>query len=373
MLTLNLAFSSLTSPPHQNLRPSSPTSPLTTLKASIAVSEARVNDSSAQQRRFRKDNKASAAAIKKDLDTLQDRLNRITATDRNLQTRQLQQGQHMRQADEAIVSITNDLETIGKCPEEDSSEWLEKKSGWEVQRAEHQAVRDGLSQLKEKHQREMSSFQAEALSAQQKRERLQHRTAKLNGQHERLQSSTAEGLNEKERQTSEQHAKNSERYHLELHYQEQLANLARAIQDFRYRCRQAWQQSQVLETAYEQQQLMTSHSSLTNSRPITPEGDLPGTRPHSASYRARSTSMLSGNSIYTDFSDQDPAPPMPTRSMIEEMRQHSGSSGSVGSKAGSSPMSPAVALGSGGWGSGGVGAVGSMWKGKGVGGSPSLG
>lgn len=329
----------------------------------------------------------------------------------------------MRQADDAIVSITSDLETIGKYPGEDSSEWLEKKSVWEVQKAEHQAIRDGLSQLKEKHHRETSTIEAEAISAQQKRERLQHRTAKLNGQHERLHSSTVEGLNEKERQTSEQHAKISERYHLELYYKEQLASLARAIQDFQYRCRQAWQQSQVLETAYDQQQLMTSHSSLTNSRPITPEGDLPGTLPHSASsaasrfptfgspdphhplsnghalasasssaviphryenrsvsdtrhdtsYRARSTSMLSGNSIYTDFSDQDPAPPMPTRSMIEEMRQHSGSSGSVGSKGGSSsPMSPVVAPGGGGWGSGG-GAVGTPWKGKGIGGSPSLG
>lgn len=335
--------------------------------------------------------------------------------DKNLQTRQLQQSQHMRQADEAILSITDELETIGKCPEEDSSEWLDKKSVWEVQKAEHQAIRDSLSQLKEKHHRETSLIEAEALSARQKQERLQHRTTKLNGQHERLQSS--------ERHNSEQHAKISERYNLELHYKEQLAHLARVIQDFQYRCRQAWQQSEVLATAFEQQQLMTSHSSLINSRPITPEGDLPGTLPHSASsaafrfptfgspdshhhpllsngnalastsssvvtphryenrsvsdtrhdgsYRARSTSMLSGNSVYTDFSDQDPAPPMPTRGMIEEMRQHSGSSGSVGSKHGSSsPMSPAGGTLGGGWGSGGA----SMWKGKGVaGGSPSLG
>ena len=398
-IALTVVLASSQNPTQQQiLRPSSPTSPITTLKASIAAYEASVNDSSIQQRRQRKDNKASVTAIKKDLDTLHERLNRMSATERNLQTRQLQQSQHMRQADDAISSISDELDAIAKIPEDDLNEWKVTKAAWEDEKVEHSSIRDHLSEMKEADHRETLTVEAEALSAQQKRERLQHRTAKLNGQYERLQSSADQGLHGKDRQSAEQFAKDSERHLMEASYKEQLNQLMRAVQESQYRSRQAWHQCQVLETAFEQQQLMATQSSIIHSRPITPEGDLPGTlpvtnpstafrfptfgspvtdpsypssllnansnfsslaspRPQQDNYRARSTSVLSGNSVYTDFSDQDPAPPMPTRTMVEEMRKHSGSSGSA---SGSSPMSPKPL----GWG------IGSGWRGRG---SPAIG
>ena len=320
------------------------------------------------------------------------------AAEKNLQTRQLQQSQHMRQADDAITSISDELDVIASIPEDDSNEWKQKKSAWEDQKSEYSSIRDHLSELKEANHRETLTVEAEALSVQQKRERLQHRIAKLSAQHERLLSSTAQGVNGKERHHAEKVAKNSERQHIEASYKEQVNHLARTIQELQYRSRQAWQQSQVLEAAYEQQQLVASQASINHSRPITPEGDLPGTLPTSTSstafrfptfgspavdvsypaslanangnmssltsprlqqdnYRGRSTSVLSGNSIYTDFSDQDPAPPMPTKRMIDEMRKHSGSSGSAG---GSSPMSPKPP----------VLGTGSGWRGRG---SPAIG
>ena len=288
------------------------------------------------------------------------------AMERTLQTRQTQQTQHMRQADDAINSITSELDEIGKLPEDEPFEWKQTKAAWEEGKAEHSDIRESLSQLKEDNHRDVSSIQNEAISIQQKRERLQHRTVKLSSQHERLESSTSQGLNERDSQYAEQAAKNLEREQFDRAFNIQATNLIRKIQETQYHSRLVWQQSQLLETAYEQQQLMASHSPFNGSRPITPEGDLPGTQPHSASsnalrfpnfgspdthtllsgnfvsprqdnFRNRSTSMLSGNSIYTDFSDADPAPPMPTANMVEEMRKHSASSGSAG---GSSPMSP---------------------------------
>ena len=404
---------------------------MTTLRNSIAAYETSLSESIAQQRRLRKENRASATALKKELEGLQDRLNRVSAAEKSLQTRKIQQNQHMRQAEDAIISLSDEVETIEKSPEDDLSDWKQTRCAWEEQKAAHAELKDKLGQLKTKNLRDIAALEADAVSAQQKRERLQQRSAKLIDQHERLETSNAQGLDEKERQAQEQRAKQAERDQIEISYRGELNQLARKVSELQYRARQASQQSQVLETAFEQQQLMTAqYPYSTTSRPSTPEGDLPGTNPLSAtgtsssanfrfpnfgspeshlpvngsnSYsnafpyqqshaqfshpeylpnqhlnfqsdvsknRARSLSMLSGNSIYTDFSDQDPAPPMPTRSMVEEMRAQRGSN-SESSGGGSSPM---VANGSlqGGWTSNGSRSGSAHgWNGIGTGNAPS--
>ena len=399
---LDLAFQS--TPSQQDLRPTSPTSPMTTLRHSIATYETSLNESNNQLRRFRKENRASQAALRKELDALQDRLNRVSAAEKSLQTRKVQHNQQMRQAEDAVVTLSDEVETMGKSPEDETSEWKQTRSAWEDQKASHAEQKDRLAQLKTQNLREIAALEADVVSAQQKHERLQQRSAKLHDQHDRLETSNAQGLDEKERLAHEHRAKQAERKQAEASYQSQIHEYSRRISELQYQARQANTQAQMLESAYDQRQLMAAQypPPLLASRPSTPNGDLPGTNPPSSanfrfpnfgspephvtvngsmSYsniypyqpphsqqlsqhpfipsphqnfhpdtsnnRVRSLSMLSGNSVYTDFSDQDPAPPMPTRSMVEEMRAQRGSaSGSSGG--GSSPM---VANGSlqGGW------------------------
>ncbi|MCJ1391206.1 hypothetical protein MMC18_004068 [Xylographa bjoerkii] len=321
------ASSTIIAPHVQPVRPSSPASPVTTLKTSIAAYETTLDEASSHQRRLRKDGKATSITLKKDLDVLNDRMGRVGTNDRGLQNRQLQQNQHMRQADDAIALISDELENYANLPEEEPHEWQEEKTSWDFQRDQQSTVEEDFSRHKDSNHRDASSVQSEALTITQKRERLQHRTTKLSDQHTRMHSVTAYGTTEKEHQMSEQTAKFSGRHYLEASYQDQLNNLMRSFHDVQYRARTSWQQAQALETSLEQQQALNSHS-----RPITPEGDLPGTLPQSATStgfrfptfgtpdsfpsmtnghsgaRGRSTSMLSGNSVYTDF-DEDPAPP----------------------------------------------------------------
>lgn len=337
-----LASSALVAPPHQTLHPSSPASPLTTLKSSIAASENTLNDVSSQQRRIRKDGKAASAALRKDLDLLNDRMNKVGNNDRGLLNRQLQQSQHMRQADDAINLISDELESYAKLPLDEPQDWQQQKSIWENGRSVQAKIREDLLHFKQINHRDHAALQTEALTTTQKRERLQHRAAKLSDQLNRLQSSAMAGTSGKERHFSEYNAKNSQRHQMEAHLQEQLSNLVRGFHELQYRGRNTWQQIQALEQAYEQQAIMASQSPLSDSRPITPEGDLPGIHPASTNStgfrfpsfstpeslaslpnghgvhsgfrnegsRARSTSLLSGNSVYTDF-DDDIAPPMP--------------------------------------------------------------
>lgn len=303
-----------------------------------------LGDSQARQRRSRKDNKALAATIKKEIDVLQSKIAKAGGEDKAQRSRQVQNNLLIRQAEDAIVSITSQLEELGGIPEEDIQEWKAKRRDWEEERSRQITIREDLFRHKESATREMSSIEAESSANQQKRERLLLRSTKLNDQLERIQSATTQGLDEKERKMAEQAAKESDRLQTEHSYNEQFHSLTRSIQETQYRSRQAWQQAQTMEHAFDHQQLLAAPPDLTEDGLLTPEGDLPGTNafsaasnPGSSSFRfpsvfgpltdsspanqaslrreggrARSTSVLSGTSAYTDFSDPDPAPPMPT-------------------------------------------------------------
>ena len=280
----------------------------------------------------------------------------------------------MRQADEAITLISNELDSMNSIPEDDVKDWQQAKHDWEVEKGHQDKTREELFRCKEVAWQERSAVQAEGTSTQQKRERLTTRGTKLNEQRQRLLSATAEGLNEKERREAEIAAKAADRRQFEERSQEQVTNMQRSIQEAQLNAQQAWQQVQALQSAHQQQQLMNAAI----DEPITPEGDIPGTGMPSSTapsgfrfpgfvsndyatmrggsstafrhdIRPHSTSLLSGgNSTYADFDDQDPAPPMPSLRPIGKLRgrQESGSSGS-GSGSGSSssqrdPTSPAV-------------------------------
>ena len=255
---------------------------------------------------------------------------------------------------------------MGCLPEDEIILSKERKADWDEARTHQTATRDELFRCKESAHQEKSSIHAEATSAQQKKERLLTRKSKLNDQHDRLESATSQGLDETQRKNSEQAAKDGERLQLEKRYVEEMEYCQRTVQESRHVTQQTWHQAQILESAFHEQQ--------EGERPITPEGDLPGTVPqhtsgsafrisafgsadlpngirsqsgsfrHSDS-RPRSTSMLSGNSVSAEIEDQDPAPPMPARAVEvirEKGRKRSGGSGSGSSGSQRDPASPVV-------------------------------
>ena len=364
-----------TTPLHRVHRPSSPTTPSTTLKKSIAAFETSLSESQARQKRSKKESKIASAALKKDIDVFSSKVSKLAGEDKAHTNRHLQWNQHTKQADEAVNSITGEIESLGCIPEDDLKMSREKKVAWDEARNGQSLARDALFRTKESAHREKSAVQTETITAQQKRERLHGRKTKLNEQHERLESATSQGLDEKLRKNSEQAAKDLERLQMEQRCRESMTNFQQILQESRYQAQQAWHQSRIVEGAFHEQQMMANSQ---EERPITPEGDLPGTvlhqtpapgfrfpafgspdhpnglRSHSGSlrhndHRPRSTSLLSGNSVYADFEDDDPAPPMPARAVEvirERGRKQSGCSGS-GSGSGSSgsqrdPASPLV-------------------------------
>lgn len=358
-------------PAHRPHRPSSPTSPTTTLKNSIAAFESSLSEAQIRQKRGKKDNKAASASLKKDIEVFSAKISKLGGEDKAHLNRHLQWNQHTRQADEAVASLSEEIESMGCLPEDEIRLSREGKASWDEARTHQTATRDDLFRCKESAHQEKSSIHAEATSAQQKKERLLTRKSKLNDQYDRLESATSQGLDERERKNSEQAAKDEERLQIENRSLDQLAHYQQSIQDSRYVTQQTWQQARLVAGAFDKQQRMSTPD---EERPITPEGDLPGTVPHHAAApafrfpafgspdppngirshsgsfrysenRPRSTSMLSSNSTYADFEDQDPAPPMPARAVEvirERGRKQSGGSGSGSSGSQRDPASPVV-------------------------------
>lgn len=364
---------SSTASPHRAHRPSSPKNPTKTLKDSISALESNFSDSLARQKRSKKDNKAAFTALKKEADFLSSRISKLGGEDKAHINRHLQWNQHTRQADDAVNYISQEIESLGCVPEYDLKLSKEKKASWDKAKAQQSITREDFYTSKGFAHREKCSAQNEAIATQQKRERLLSRKAKLSEQHVKLESATTQGLDERERKNSEQVARDLERLQYEQRGHDQMTNFQAAISESYYLKQQTWQQAQTIENAFHEQQ--TIHDS-NFERPLTPEGDLPGTIPyrtiqqpfrfpafgspdqpsglrsHSGSLRhsdrrPRSTSMLSGNSVYADFDDEDPAPPMPVRAVEvirERGRKRSGGSGSGSSGNGSQrdPASPVV-------------------------------
>lgn len=344
--------------PHSSKRPSSPTTPTTTLKKSIDAIEASLNESQQRQKRSKKDNKAAVAAMKKEIEILHSKIAKVNVEDKAHQSRHLQWNQHTRQADEQTNALCTQIETLGSMPETDLNEWKEKKALFDEARKRQLGTREDLTRYKEAVKREKSSVEAEASQAHQKLERLQSRHAKLNDQHQRLHLQSVANSSPEKRERRETHRppKSAE---AEEKPNEQIAIYAQAIEETRFSTAKIWQQIQLHENLYQQNQQMPT--SLSDR--VTPEGDLTGTSTHASTSnmsgfrfptfapsdpstpllhsnlsplrqenRHRSVSLLSGNSVYTDFSDQDPAPPMPSSGTLARRamkgRQPSSSSGS---------------------------------------------
>lgn len=246
----------------------------------------------------------------------------------------------MRQADDAIAMINEELETFSTLPEDDSKAWKELKATWESLRNELGRAQEDLIRTRDQNKRDYTSVQSDALSAKQRLERLQRRAAGLSSQHKRL---TTSAVTEKGRSNSEHSIRLAERLQIENSYIQQNSLLERNFKELTYWTNNVHAQCAQLEEVVRLVALAKQNQSRLQeeSRPLTPEGSLPGTNPsiaantipfnrnafygmpeshhigmanghetgnanvHPRNGRERSTSMLSGDSVYEDFDDDD--------------------------------------------------------------------
>ncbi|KAI4104217.1 MAG: hypothetical protein L6R37_003386 [Teloschistes peruensis] len=375
---LNVDFAELSaglaSPPQPAVRPSSPTTPSTTLKKSIAAYQASLSESQARQKRNKKEHKATAQLAKKEIEKLNATIARQNEAEKSHSSRQLQLSQHCKQAEEALTSITEEIDSLGNVPEEETEHWKAKKVVWDEQREELDAAKEDHVRCKAAAHQESQAVEAEASTTQQKRERLQARKVKLNEQYARLESANSQELDDMGRKEAEYAARLAQQRQDEERSNEQMALLNRRIQEKHFQTQQCLQQAEMLAAAYYAQQSVElavesdgafgeqdpngaiaqglAPSNFGGRLPVFPPPENVGIPNALGSFgqgtRPRSSSLLAGSTPYADFLDQDPAPPMPPAQAMRLFRgrQQSGSSGSGSNGSHRDPSSPVSAIGS---------------------------
>ena len=276
------------------------------MKTSIAAFESSVNDTIGHQKRMRKDTRANVTALRRELEVLTEKLARLANSDKGLTGRQSQLNANIQQAEDATSTLSEEIETFTEIPEEALSDWREQKVGWEQTRNEQSRVQEDLQRTKEENRKNYNAAQTDALTARQKKETLQARTTKLTDRHKRLTSSE---VAPDSRQSQSDHSQRSkERERTEGHYQEQINALRRSFQDASNRWLAINTQRTAMVRAADQHERarQAQHSRLQyGSRPITPEGDIPGTKSNAP------VSDAYGYGRYAAFNTPDSQPVLP--------------------------------------------------------------
>ncbi|KAF2629924.1 hypothetical protein BU25DRAFT_419585 [Macroventuria anomochaeta] len=315
-------LASIASPPaHQTLRPSSPT---TTLRNSIAAADQQLQEQRNRLKRNKKDHKTAISTIKKEVDTLSNRLSNAGGSDERQRQRVLQFTQNIRQADDAATDFALQADKLGAIPEGETREAAAKKAEWKKERDNKNAVSRDFDAVKADIEAQVQSVETDIQSALQKRERLQQRQTRLNEQHDRLITANQEGFTAKQRREQERQALRQQRADVEHQYRSSINGFERRAEE------QNIATSQLMQTAqhYEALLLQGAHH---ESIPTTPEGPLPGTTisPHANAFtsftfpqlhhvdstpgslrggRGRSSSMFSDVSGFTDGFDEHISP-----------------------------------------------------------------
>ena len=385
-----------------------PGSPITTLKTSIASSEVKLAEERNRQKRERKDQRAKLNSVRKEIEKLAGGIASAGGNDDRLRQKVQQSNLHMKQAEDALVALASQIETLSSLPTDaDTVEMKAAKSQFQSQKDIHNQARKEFTATKQQTQSEVQALANDVTNLEAKRERIQFRIAKLSSEHERITDANARGLDEAQRKVTEQQAREVERQNLETHYNGRLIAITTEFAQKSYELQQL--QTLVTQLQAMEQSEMVYTQSPTASVPNLGYADIPeGTTasnypwnpapglyapgyPMMASSsnqgirtRGRSSSMLSNVSGFTQSSGEGDPPQLQTGTSqssfskfvlpnmyIRDRQGSSGSasvSGSGGSRSGNGsvgdPKSPIVGNGNAKkWGSGSGSTVGDRDRG----------
>ncbi|OBT55724.1 hypothetical protein VE04_04014 [Pseudogymnoascus sp. 24MN13] len=234
-------------------RSARPDSPTTTLKTSILSAEAKLNEERLRQKRERKEQKSKMHSTRKEIDKLGSNIASSGGNDDRLRQKVQQSHLHARQAEDAVASLTDQLRSLEDVPDDDFRGWKCSKVSWQSEKDIHKASRSKFHEAKVSSEHELHALTAEVTAFLQKRERMQSRISKLNGEFERITDANARGLDEAQRKATERGAKEAERARTETMYLERLDQLEPQFLDMQQSLATLWASIHALQNAEIQQ------------------------------------------------------------------------------------------------------------------------
>jgi ubiquitination network signaling protein AcrB len=255
------------------VQPTRPQSPTTTLKNSIASEENKLSEARKKLAQLKRQHKAGLNKADREVDSLNGRL-RSGGDDNKLRQKLLQTERQIRQTEDNSTSLSSALDTLETVPENETLEWTTRKAAFEEQKRLLADATKALTDAKAAADAELGCQNTEFSSAATRKERLTSRVTKLNEQHDRIMQANADGMNEKERKEADSAAKQQDQLHREKELLDNISRLNTQLFDVQMQTNNYWREIEIMD---KQDQLQRSKMILSNG-PLTPEGELPGTR-----------------------------------------------------------------------------------------------
>jgi ubiquitination network signaling protein AcrB len=339
-----------------------PASPTTALRHTIASKEVKLSEARKRLAHVKRQHRSAQVKVEKEVEASNIRLK--TASDDTKQRQKLLQAErNIRQTEDASQELDAALDNLVGTPEEDTVDHTAAKELHDEQQKLLADANDVLTKARSAAQEDTNTVNQELNGIVARKDRLAARNAKFTEQHDRITQANAQGMNEKERKAAESLARSEAQARREAELQHQVHLLEQDIRAAQIR----WQTSVRELGDLEKQEMAQREMMLSNNGPLTPEGELPGTRAYQAHGRTypfggfqpfpnspvipevvgspftayaktlptaeqrrprsdtnRSAGGLSNYSA--DFEDADPIPPMPTTMEYVAGRKGSGSS-----------------------------------------------
>ncbi|KAK1091647.1 hypothetical protein LTR48_005875 [Friedmanniomyces endolithicus] len=304
--------------PSQPQHPASrPSSPITTLKQSILSAEGKLNDVRNRTRKIKRDQRGAVSDIRKEINTLKTKLDSSGLDDKQ-ERRIMQITQHKNQAEEATADLKREIDAFGDVPE------------------------DEVALAKAEADRELCAMKSDIEAAKSKRERMTSRHVQKAQELDKLAVKQHADTTAKQHREHERSQALQRREAEDVQFRFTISTMEAEANAFEAKAHEAYQQLAALQSWNMAMPAYPGYSS-----PPTPDGTLPGTNgslgslspqtngfptyssPHQAFQspfhsaqpsmshsnshgpRARSSSMLSQYSGFTDAGEEYVFPPEP--------------------------------------------------------------
>ncbi|EPE08628.1 ubiquitination network signaling protein [Ophiostoma piceae UAMH 11346] len=178
-------------------------SPATTIRASIAMQEDKLNSEKSRFKTLRKDNNRRINVLKKEIERLNASVQSSGGNDEKLKQKITQNTVQQRQAEQAIEEVDNELKGKSTIPEDLLAQHRNKKSEWDREKAQYDGAMASFKSFKNLVDAEIRSLKDEEATYAAKKSKIAARIAKAENEHAQITDANTRGLDEAERRRQE--------------------------------------------------------------------------------------------------------------------------------------------------------------------------
>jgi ubiquitination network signaling protein AcrB len=178
-------------------------SPATTIRASIATQEAKLNEEKSKFKTLRKEHHRRVNALKKETDKISSAAQSAGSNDDKLRQKITQNQFQEKQADQSIAQLESELKDVDFIPDNVIRLHRDRQDAWNAEKAQFEGARAKFKSFKSSIDLQVKELEEERANQQSKRNKIAGRIAKAVADHSRITNANIKGVDEAERRRQE--------------------------------------------------------------------------------------------------------------------------------------------------------------------------